>query len=698
MRGIGRCLKRGSREMRGFARKKVILILVIVFALLCAGCGKKTPEKPVSATPAGMTPGAETPAPTAAPTGMTPGEGTPKPTLTPVPLHTPTPVVDRTEALMPLAALNKTEDRLIHSVVSAGEYVFVDAVNFDSPADINAKKFSTSMYLFKADEPDNIKSRSFTGGVLGPALLQEDGSVWYVDEKNFNVIFFDAELKETARFAFTGTYVGCSEDGLFWFRNDIEGTLTAQDAKGDVAAEYRCEGGKFTFCSMDGSSYVFYVTESGVSYLLYLEKDEAGNLITEKKVYSQSTEYEVVGRRGEAFLYDLRYSATVKLGSALRPQENRLIFMPGYDSSVVRDCRGDLVALSMVNYDLGRENFEKAAFAVVNTAEGTGVRFDNVLEIIPGCNYIKSAVFVGDSRLLLCVYQGEEFGYRFYYWDYSGEPSRREEVLHRGAAGSGTDVCEETAEWIRKRFGTKVNYKGDSMKILTFGYVLHPIAEEERLLWMMDSLCSVMMEYPEGFFAELPVGFRSGMDFYLYGEGTKWLPGMTEDAVGIATDGPTLHVALKYDPDYPNLYTTVSHEIMHLMDYRLKAYGKETGYDLLGYWEEALNSSEYPYFNSYTLKNYLGAYDDDRQRETDKYWFARIYGRTYPEEDRATVMEVLMSYSHYANRVLKSPHIREKAECLCAMIRAAFPSVAACREPMPWERLIGIVTEHPWEQ
>ncbi len=344
--------------MRGFARKKGILILVVVLALLCAGCGKKKPEKPVSATPAGtatpsgitpgeetltptgMTPGAETPAPTAAPTGTTPGEGTPKPTLTPVPLHTPTPVVDRTEALKPLAALNKTEDRLIHSVVSAGEYVFVDAVNFDSPADINAKKFSTSMYLFKADEPDNIKSRSFTGGVLGPALLQEDGSVWYVDEKNFNVIFFDAELKETGRFAFIGTYVGCSEDGLFWFRNDIAGTLTAQDAKGDVKAEYRCEGGKFTFCSMDGASYVFYVTESGVSYLLYLEKDEAGNLITEKKVYSQSTEYEVVGRRGEAFLYDLRYSATVKLGSALRPQENRLIFMPGYDSSVVRDCRG----------------------------------------------------------------------------------------------------------------------------------------------------------------------------------------------------------------------------------------------------------------------------------------------------------------------------------------------------------------------
>ena len=143
--------------MRGFARKKGILILVIVFALLCAGCGKKTPEKPVSATPAGMatpsgmTPGAETPAPTAAPTGTTPGVGTPKPTWTPVPLYTPTPEVDRTEALKPLAALNKTEDRLIHSVVSAGEYVFVDAVNFDSPADINAKKFSTSMYLYRAD-------------------------------------------------------------------------------------------------------------------------------------------------------------------------------------------------------------------------------------------------------------------------------------------------------------------------------------------------------------------------------------------------------------------------------------------------------------------------------------------------------------------------------------------------------------------
>ena len=115
--------------MRGFARKKVILILVIVLALLCAGCGKKTPEKPVSATPAGtatpsgITPGAETPAPTAAPAGTTRGEGTPKPSLTPVPLHTPTPVVDRTEALKPLAALNKTEDRLIHSGGAAGECV-----------------------------------------------------------------------------------------------------------------------------------------------------------------------------------------------------------------------------------------------------------------------------------------------------------------------------------------------------------------------------------------------------------------------------------------------------------------------------------------------------------------------------------------------------------------------------------------------
>ncbi|MBQ2558536.1 MAG: hypothetical protein II553_05950, partial [Lachnospiraceae bacterium] len=83
----------------------------------------------------------------------------------------------------------------------------------------------------------------------------------------------------------------------------------------------------------------------------------------------------------------------------------------------------------------------------------------------------------------------------------------------------------------------------------------------------------------------------------------------------------------------------------------------------------------------------------------DDIWFTDIYARTYPTEDRARIMEALMEYPEgMLTEYLSCPHLRAKAECLCAMIRAAFPSIAACREPVRWERALGIINEHPWEQ
>ena len=63
------------------------------------------------------------------------------------------------------------------------------------------------------------------------------------------------------------------------------------------------------------------------------------------------------------------------------------------------------------------------------------------------------------------------------------------------------------------------------------------------------------------------------------------------------------------------------------------------------------------------------------------------YARTFPQEDRARLFEILFVAQDALPDAFRSPHIMRKAQYLRHLIRQAFPSLQGV-PTLPWERLL----------
>ena len=143
---------------------------------------------------------------------------------------------------------------------------------------------------------------------------------------------------------------------------------------------------------------------------------------------------------------------------------------------------------------------------------------------------------------------------------------------------------------------------------------------------------------------------------------------------------------MAYGSKYMNQFPeTFVHETMHMMEIRIRKYCTDNHLDFETYWTEELNSSKYGYHDAYTddsgkdLNDNGGTYAKDPKNA----WFIDAYSRTTVREDRARVLENLYLGNNYYFK--KSEHLRLKAQHLCAIIRAAFPSVGSSESAMRWE-------------
>ena len=117
---------------------------------------------------------------------------------------------------------------------------------------------------------------------------------------------------------------------------------------------------------------------------------------------------------------------------------------------------------------------------------------------------------------------------------------------------------------------------------------------------------------------------------------------------------------------------TFSHEFIHLLDYQLKP-------EQLQEWA-AISPSD-AYTNSYASYSGQNKYVDYSTGDTEIY-FARDYGRTNCEEDRATIGEAL--YDSYVmearKKCLDFEGTKAKCEALCRFMRECYPCLASVPE------------------
>ncbi len=180
----------------------------------------------------------------------------------------------------------------------------------------------------------------------------------------------------------------------------------------------------------------------------------------------------------------------------------------------------------------------------------------------------------------------------------------------------------------------------------------------------LDALEEVLALYPADYFSQMGTDNpEDGVYFLLVGPIES-----TNGVIGFAcTMDQREYIAVDVTCD---LISALCHEIWHATESRLSAWG----YDLVLYggWEE-LNPDGFCYLYSYDLSTatdslyryaYYGGWDE--------IYFVDDYSQTFPKEDRARLMEYIMTDDTVAQQLLQSSHIRAKLELLCDAIRSCF--------------------------
>ncbi|MBP5353782.1 MAG: hypothetical protein J6Y67_01435, partial [Lachnospiraceae bacterium] len=256
------------------------------------------------------------------------------------------------------------------------------------------------------------------------------------------------------------------------------------------------------------------------------------------------------------------------------------------------------------------------------------------------------------------------------------------------------------AERIREEFGVRVYFEEVDLHGQMFSnYELQFCYDMDRLRATMDALYEAAAEFPDGFWTEILADGKKGcVRFFLCGGFVRTGLSSIEDAAALTSAGLE-DVCMAYGSTYISQFSeTFVHETMHMMEVRIRAYCEDNQLDFESYWNNVLNTKEYGYFDAYTdssgkdLVDERGTYRDNPK----KAWYIDAYSRTNEREDRARILEYLYSGVNFYFK--DSEHLRTKAENLCAIIRAAFPSVRNSSVPMRWETYIGVVDPEDYLQ
>lgn len=210
----------------------------------------------------------------------------------------------------------------------------------------------------------------------------------------------------------------------------------------------------------------------------------------------------------------------------------------------------------------------------------------------------------------------------------------------------------------------------------------------------MEQLRQFTESYPEGIFREMLTEPVNQLVLYLSGPLSPDGENSLLSAVGFTTtleDTRIVVMNLEYAGSVGFFRQSLAHEFMHVMEDRIYAMEAERGIPYLSYWE-SFEPGEDAYFYSYFDANGLEVSDPAYTAASDllptEVSFLDSYSRSYPNEDRARILEYLYAGEDGAYAYLyQGGRIREKAEYLCAVIRACFET---CREAetLPWETLV----------
>ena len=319
----------------------------------------------------------------------------------------------------------------------------------------------------------------------------------------------------------------------------------------------------------------------------------------------------------------------------------------------------------------------------------------------PGGFFPSDVCRVGEAGAAVIYYDAEKECSRLFLADFSDASP---ELLELTTYNRGnTDVyLSEYRDRLLNDYDVHL-YAGEEATFLPFDdYTADALEDDDVALEIVAQLVEFVALLPEGMLEELLVPPAKELAVYVCGALYPANSSAIDSAVALTnTTGSTYAIVINGASSLYQLRSTLMHEFMHLMEERILQCEWSGDISYTSLWL-AIKPEHLPDLYAYTYNDENGyLYSDDDYtamgygRPENEVLFIDAYSRTYPHEDRARVLEYLFmaregdlsGNSYYTDTYFTSyPYLKQKAQYLCALIRACFPSAAAVPHgELPWE-------------
>lgn len=243
----------------------------------------------------------------------------------------------------------------------------------------------------------------------------------------------------------------------------------------------------------------------------------------------------------------------------------------------------------------------------------------------------------------------------------------------RGAGSAG--MPHALAKEMEDAYGVEILLGGDVPASYT-DYQAEPMPDPASARRALETLGETLDLFPPSFFPSVKEGFCTSITICLAGELRAVDSGAYMESVHAFTtvDGGVLWLVV--DAREPVRHSTLLHELIHVIDYRLLGMGQMREEE----WNR-LNPPGFSYYNAYLDEAGMDyritgsrEYTSLAEKDPDRIYFYDPYSRTYGMEDRARLMEELMEDDRTGrkDRCFSSPHVQAKLRFYFYTLRQAF--------------------------
>lgn len=236
----------------------------------------------------------------------------------------------------------------------------------------------------------------------------------------------------------------------------------------------------------------------------------------------------------------------------------------------------------------------------------------------------------------------------------------------------GLKLCRERAKDLGSKYGFEFKIWTDAVKDQPWDYLFTPEHQVPILQEAISAIEGCLARFPQDMLRELAADAEhSCICLVRQIQGKAQAPAL-EIASGLQfRSGSSSYLVLCPGPD---LEQAVYHELCHLIDAHIT--GQSTGFDS---WEQ-LNPPDFQYSQRYEHTEINSSY-----LESGKNYFIDRYSMTFPQEDRARILEYSMMEN--AQDRFQSEAMQRKLGTISLEIRKAF-HLTASNERLPWEQYL----------